>query len=303
MSGKLIVHGFNENLLLGGKPVKIIIDGKEVGSVLKFETTTIDIEKDCTLKVKYGLNTSKPTSIANGMLTEVQIVAATDRLRANILRCEPYSGAASADEKVMCEIREVLAACKSGNISIRASLNKFGELQQNIIEWTPAIEQEIKDINKQLNVIAEEEAVRNQKELAAKREASEHRMRCNVCGHIFCYTDEDVKKNASNAGMGAIAAIGGLASALGGGTIFHTHHLAGQADRYTDKVVDYSRCPSCNSTNITEMKKGEVAQPQTNTAAPAVSPVEEIKKYKELLDMGIITQEEFDVKKKQLLGL
>ena len=30
---------------------------------------------------------------------------------------------------------------------------------------------------------------------------------------------------------------------------------------------------------------------------------DEIKKYKELLDGGIITQEEFDAKKKQLLGL
>ena len=29
----------------------------------------------------------------------------------------------------------------------------------------------------------------------------------------------------------------------------------------------------------------------------------ELKKFKELLDMGIITQEEFDAKKKQLLGL
>lgn len=33
------------------------------------------------------------------------------------------------------------------------------------------------------------------------------------------------------------------------------------------------------------------------------SPAEEIKKYKELLEMGVITQEEFDAKKKQLLGL
>ncbi len=30
---------------------------------------------------------------------------------------------------------------------------------------------------------------------------------------------------------------------------------------------------------------------------------DELKKYKELLDMGVITQEEFDAKKKQLLGL
>ena len=38
-------------------------------------------------------------------------------------------------------------------------------------------------------------------------------------------------------------------------------------------------------------------------AVNAVSDVEELKKYKELLDSGIITQEEFDAKKKQLLGI
>jgi len=34
-----------------------------------------------------------------------------------------------------------------------------------------------------------------------------------------------------------------------------------------------------------------------------VNPIEEVKKYKELLDLGIITQEEFDEKKKELLNL
>lgn len=38
-------------------------------------------------------------------------------------------------------------------------------------------------------------------------------------------------------------------------------------------------------------------------AAAAISPAEEIKKFKALLDDGIISQEEFDAKKKQLLGL
>jgi len=37
--------------------------------------------------------------------------------------------------------------------------------------------------------------------------------------------------------------------------------------------------------------------------AAALSPADEIKKYKELLDMDAITQEEFDLKKKELLGL
>ena len=34
-----------------------------------------------------------------------------------------------------------------------------------------------------------------------------------------------------------------------------------------------------------------------------MSNADELKKFKELLDSGIITQEEFDTKKKQLLGL
>ena len=78
----------------------------------------------------------------------------------------------------------------------------------------------------------------------------EYKMKCNVCGKVFCYTDEDLKKNATNAGMGALSALGGLASALGGGTIFHTHHLQGQADRYTDKIVDYNQCPYCHSRDL-----------------------------------------------------
>ena len=83
------------------------------------------------------------------------------------------------------------------------------------------------------------------------------------------------------------------------------HHLQGQADRYTDKIVDFSRCPSCNSTDISEIQGEEAKQSgQSNTVTTsAASSAEEIKKFSELLEMGIITQEEFDAKKKQLLGL
>ena len=43
---------------------------------------------------------------------------------------------------------------------------------------------------------------------------------------------------------------------------------------------------------------------QKNTGTETVtSSADELKKYKELLDSGVITQEEFDAKKKQLLGL
>lgn len=45
---------------------------------------------------------------------------------------------------------------------------------------------------------------------------------------------------------------------------------------------------------------------KTNSQTATVSTIsvaDEIKKYKELLDMGAITQDEFECKKKQLLGL
>ncbi len=42
---------------------------------------------------------------------------------------------------------------------------------------------------------------------------------------------------------------------------------------------------------------------QQKNIIQSISNADEIKKYKELLDEGIITQEEFDVKKRQLLGI
>jgi predicted Zn-dependent peptidase len=51
---------------------------------------------------------------------------------------------------------------------------------------------------------------------------------------------------------------------------------------------------------VDEAKKQKTAPV---VVAGTVSNADELKKYKELLDAGIITQEEFDAKKKQLLGL
>ncbi len=47
-----------------------------------------------------------------------------------------------------------------------------------------------------------------------------------------------------------------------------------------------------------------VLPPATVPVAPvALSPVDEIVKYKELLEKGIINEQEFEAKKKELLGL
>lgn len=214
-------------------------------------------------------------------------------------------------ENAMDEIRKHADDCRQGKITAETGLIVLGNLASIMVIKTPEMQEEIDEIRCELSELYEKELVAYNERIEAERLASEHRMRCNVCGHIFCYTDDDVKENTKNAAIGAITAIGGLTSTLGGGTIMHTHHLQGQADRYTDKIVDYSRCPVCHSMNISEMK--EMGMEQQNNSVPAptpapesvpvVSPIEEIKQYKELLDLGIITQEEFNAKKKQLLGL
>lgn len=60
------------------------------------------------------------------------------------------------------------------------------------------------------------------------------------------------------------------------------------------KVVDHI------NKKLKELKK---SQNTTTNVVQQISVADELKKFKELLDMGIITQEEFEAKKKQLLGL
>ncbi len=53
---------------------------------------------------------------------------------------------------------------------------------------------------------------------------------------------------------------------------------------------------------VDEVKSAKNA-PSSTTVVQQTSAADELKKFKELLDMGVITQEEFDAKKKQILGL
>ena len=59
----------------------------------------------------------------------------------------------------------------------------------------------------------------------------------------------------------------------------------------------YERYSNYKTRENNQMKDEE------NTIKNQNDPYDELKKIKELLDMGIITQEEFDTKKKELLNL
>lgn len=143
----------------------------------------------------------------------------------------------------------------------------------------------------------------------APKKVVEYRKKCNVCGKVYCFNSDDIKRNQDLAKQAQRNAIAGGLNALAG-TRYDMYEQTKQAQSALDKITDYSRCPYCNSTDISNLTEEEFksAMAENNTAAPTTivqqaSAADELKKFKDLLDSGIITQEEFNAKKKQLLGL
>lgn len=82
---------------------------------------------------------------------------------------------------------------------------------------------------------------------------------------------------------------------------------ADSAMTQTDPIVNenvVSDTPEANSLAYTKVPSPEEPRPtQQESGGPVFSEADELLKFKKLLDMGVISQEEFDAKKKQILGL
>ncbi len=91
--------------------------------------------------------------------------------------------------------------------------------------------------------------------------------------------------------LGGVESKGGLLKAASDeNTIMFIDSKAVEARKIYDYLNERLRA-------IKAAKNASIIQPVTFSSA------DELKKFKELLDMGVITQEEFDAKKKELLGL
>lgn len=132
----------------------------------------------------------------------------------------------------------------------------------------------------------------------------EYRIKCRVCGHIYCYTNEDLKRNVRNQSLATMHSVSSAINAIGG-TAYNMHEEQKHANTASAKIVDYSKCPKCNSSDIVELtdEEWQNINNKSESTTNSVSTADELKKFKDLLDNGVITQEEFDAKKKELLGL
>lgn len=81
---------------------------------------------------------------------------------------------------------------------------------------------------------------------------------------------------------------------------FITKTVKTKSSAYVDAYNKAQESISC--LNII-LKKLEADQANASTTEASDDPVEQVKKMKELLDMGVITEEEFETKKKEILGL
>ena len=81
--------------------------------------------------------------------------------------------------------------------------------------------------------------------------------------------------------------------------------FSGASAIITDKTKEFETKENGYKSQIEELNKKITPPKPKEVQIPKElqDQLNELKKFKELLDMGIITQEEFDAKKKQLLGL
>ena len=144
-----------------------------------------------------------------------------------------------------------------------------------------------------------------QREAAKQKEIEEKgfRKRCSICGKIFCYTLQDLEENKKHTQNILLSSVTSIAGVFSGNYVVSATSSQTAGDEKS-RIIDYNKCPSCGSRSLVDLTDEDIAQINAQQNNQSItSTADELKKLKELLDIGIITQEEFDTKKKQLLGL
>jgi len=78
---------------------------------------------------------------------------------------------------------------------------------------------------------------------------AEYRMVCNVCGKITCFYLSDLETNVRLLRQAKLSAGVSILNSIVG-TRYDMYEQGKMADAALSRIVDYTRCPNCGSTNI-----------------------------------------------------
>ena len=131
-------------------------------------------------------------------------------------------------------------------------------------------------------------------------EQQEFRYRCKVCGNIFCYTQAEYDQNENQKN---IALIGNLATGLqrGLGNSYQANESRKTTANLRNQIKDYSKCPHCNSSNI-ELITDENKVVSSSFEGANKNYASVLEQLAKLHDQGIITDDEFQQKKSEILA-
>ena len=104
--------------------------------------------------------------------------------------------------------------------------------------------------------------------------------KCNICEHIYCYTDKDEKDSDREALTSGLAALGSVASAIGG-TRYDMYEMGKISDSSASKVVNYKKCPKCGSIDTVLVTKRFAKYCNKNSEYDDMDLIKEAKKMLE----------------------
>ena len=109
----------------------------------------------------------------------------------------------------------------------------------------------------------------------------ERYLRCNVCGEVFCYSNKDLERNRALSKEADRARGMAIVDLFGYGGTIASNQSSAKADQLESRIVDYSKCPKCHSSNLSVISAEEatkIKKNQQSNSDSTTSVTDELKK-------------------------
>ncbi len=263
MAGKIIIHGVKQ-FLLGPCTVTILIDNVSVATVKRNEIVEIPITHTCVLSTHWGASKPQILQIKNGVEIEIQICYRSGKVPLKILR-ETIIDPNAPDADPGVEV------CEKPIYDIAGARGRHLRVYEDkcVISTKPTVGSFISG-----NVSDGDKMIYYSDIIGVQYKKPGYQL-----GYLQMETASALMNNGKD-------------------NFFNENSFT-----FAEKsMIEVEKATAFIKKKVDEMKK-QKKNSTVSTASANVSVADELKKFKELLDLEVITQEEFDAKKKELLGL